>query len=154
MKKNVLMLVATLIAAPALAGHPEELQNLGLNGLEEVSEDAGLEVRGLSANAYASGLSTVRAFVIDPDTGSTFNANSSNFNRSSDSATGGDTVFASANSSVGFAELKFVVGQDGSQFGAVLDGLGFGSGASGTNFGNFDSVNGFQFLIPGSNDPG
>lgn len=150
MKKNVLMLLAALVAAPAWAGHPEELQGLGLAGLEEVSEDAGLEVRGLSANAYASGLSAVRAFVIDPETGSTFNANSSNFNRSSDSATNGNDVFASANSSAGFAELSFVVSQNGNTFTAELDGLGFGSGASGTNFAQFDS--GFQFLGPGNNN--
>ncbi|HBJ36984.1 MAG TPA: hypothetical protein DDZ51_19950, partial [Planctomycetaceae bacterium] len=75
-----------------------------------VSEEAGMEVRGLSSNAHSSGLTTIRAFAIDPATGSTFNANASNFAKSSQDGTSAANSDASSNTFAGFAGLTFTVG--------------------------------------------
>ena len=87
MKKMILSLIAMVLAAPVMATEPSDLNGLGLAGFRVVSEDAGMEVRGLGAVASSSGLSTLRLFVIDPTTGSTFNANASNFSVSSEEST-------------------------------------------------------------------
>ena len=112
MKKIALCMIAALFAAPVVADEPIALESLGLVGLESVEDSAGLEVRGKSANAYSSGLSTIRAFAIDPATGATFNANSSNYSKSSSDSTAtapGDSTASSA-TLAGFSGLAFDVG--------------------------------------------
>ncbi len=112
MKKIALCVIAALFAAPVVADEPIALESLGLVGLESVEDSAGLEVRGKSANAYSSGLSAIRAFAIDPATGATFNANSSNYSKSSSDSTAttpGDST-ASSVTLAGFSALSFDVG--------------------------------------------
>ena len=123
MKRLIFSLLALCAAVPAMATEPVQLSGLGLTGIEAVSEEAGMEIRGLASNAHSSGLTTIRAFAIDPETGSTFNANASNFARSSNDGTVTDNSDASSNTFAGFIDLVFEVG------GNPIASLG-GSGAS------------------------
>lgn len=65
-------LVAVLSTSTAFAGDGHvpraTLDNLGLSGMEVLSDDAGAEVRGMSGNAMAMGLSLVSGVLIDPNT--------------------------------------------------------------------------------------
>jgi len=70
-------------------------------------------------------LTTIRAFAIDPATGSTFNANASNFAKSSPDGTAELNSDASSNTFAGFTALVFEVG--GNPI-ASLDGSGASSG--------------------------
>ena len=69
---SVATVVMTLIAAPAFADEgqiPEAtLASLGLGGMETLSDAQGMEVRGMSGNAFAMSLSMVTGFLIDPTT--------------------------------------------------------------------------------------
>lgn len=44
------------------------LESLGLSGFETVSDEEGMQVRGMSANAMSMGLSLVTGLLIDPET--------------------------------------------------------------------------------------
>lgn len=123
MKRMIFSMLALFAAVPAMAAEPFELSGLGLSDLQAVSEEAGMEVRGLSSNAHSSGLTTIRAFAIDPATGSTFNANASNFAKSSQDGAVAANSDASSNTFAGFNALVFEVG------GAPIASLS-GSGAS------------------------
>ena len=125
MKRMIFSLLALCAAVPAMATEPAQLSGLGLTGFEAVSEEAGMEVRGLSSNAHSSGLTTIRAFAIDPATGSTFNANASNFAKSSQEGATTTNSDASSNTFAGFATLVFQVG--GTTI-ASLNGSGASSG--------------------------
>ena len=125
MKRLIFSLLALCAAVPAMATEPAQLSGLGLTGFEAVSEEAGMEVRGLSSNAHSSGLTTIRAFAIDPATGSTFNANASNFAKSSQDGTAALNSDASSNTFAGFNTLVFEVG--GNPI-ASLSGSGASSG--------------------------
>ena len=107
MKKIALCMIAALFAAPVVADEPIALESLGLVGLESVEDSAGLEVRGKSSNSYSSGLSAIRAFAIDPATGATFNANSSNYSKASQEGSAADESVAQAATFAGFTALNF-----------------------------------------------
>lgn len=110
MKRIIFSMLALFAAVPVMAAEPVELIGLGLSDLQTVSEQAGMEVRGLSSNAHSSGLTTIRAFAIDPLTGSTFNANASNFAKSSQDGTTIANSGTSSNTFAGFNALVFAVG--------------------------------------------
>jgi len=61
--KKLIFAVAALLAAPVVASEPADLNQLGLGSLATVSEEAGLEVRGLSANANAISVSSLGPIV-------------------------------------------------------------------------------------------
>lgn len=144
MKRMIFSMLALFAAVPAMAAEPFELSGLGLSDLQAVSEEAGMEVRGLSSNAHSSGLSTIRAFAIDPATGSTFNANASNFAKSSQDGTAAIASDASSNTFAGFTALVFAVG--GNPI-ADLSGSGASSGLGTT--GNFGETVQFGFTTGG-----
>lgn len=137
MKRIIFLMLAFFAAVPAMAAEPVELIGLGLSDLQAVSEEAGMEVRGLSSNAHSSGLTTIRAFAIDPATGSTFNANASNFAKSSQEGAVAENSDASSNTFAGFTALVFEVG------GNPIASLG-GSGAS-SGLGTTQSITGAGF---------
>lgn len=68
----VVTVVMSLVAAPAFAdnGHVPQstLASLGLAGMERLSDEQGMEIRGTSGNAFAMSLSVVTGFLIDPTT--------------------------------------------------------------------------------------
>lgn len=125
MKKIIFSVLAMFAAAPLMASEPVELSGLGLSELEQVSDETGMEVRGLSSNAHSSGLTTIRAFAIDPATGSTFNANASNFAKAAQDGATTDNSDASSNTFAGFTSLVFEVGDNEI---ASLSGSGASSG--------------------------
>ena len=93
MKKTLAILaLSVLVAAPALAEDgrvsQSDLASLGLAGMEVVSDDAGMQVRGMSSNAWATSMTLFNMVMFDPNTGSNFNANFSDFARSSDENAG------------------------------------------------------------------
>jgi hypothetical protein len=139
MKKMIFSMLALFAAVPAIASEPVQLSGLGLSDLQQVSEETGLQVRGLSSNAHSSGLTTIRAFAIDPSTGATFNANASNFARSSQDGTvgfeGSLGSTASSNTFAGFNDLTFEIGLgESTGFGVRLDGAAASSGVGTTLF--------------------
>lgn len=142
MKKTLLALFAMLVATPVMATEPTDLSSLGLSDIQVVSEDAGMQVRGLSSNAYSSGLSTVRAFAIDVATGATFNANASNFSSGSQDGVTTATSTAGASTFAGFNGLTFTTGLTAL---ATLEGAGASSGLSGGG--------GFDFATAGATTP-
>lgn len=130
MKRMIFSMLALFAAVPAMAAEPFELSGLGLSDLQAVSEETGMEVRGLSSSAHSSGLTTIRAFAIDPATGSTFNANASNFAKSAQEGAATVESGTSSNTFAGFTALVFEVG--GNPI-ASLDGSGASSGLASTN---------------------
>jgi len=62
--------LVALVAVPVLAGDgkvPQSvLQSLGLSGLQEMSDSDGMQVRGMSAEAFAFGASSLFAQLSDP----------------------------------------------------------------------------------------
>lgn len=132
MKKIALCMIAALFAAPVVADEPIALESLGLVGLESVEDSAGLEVRGKSSNSYSSGLSAIRAFAIDPATGATFNANASNYSKSSEEGAVGADSTASAATFAGFTGLSFDIADGTSTFSADLAGSTTSSGLGDT----------------------
>jgi hypothetical protein len=150
--KKMIAFVAMLIAAPVVASEPADLSGLGLAGLQTVSDQAGMEVRGLSSSAYGAGLSTMRLFAIDPSTGSTANINMSSFNTASADATVGDPAQSDVGTSLAFSDISFSIGNTSGQtvegnpttgiesaFVITLGGQLGGFGSSGGN------VSGFSF---------
>jgi hypothetical protein len=68
-------ILAVLLAAPALAGDgnvsPAVLKQLGLGGMEVVSDEVGMQVRGMGGNnAGTIGHNFVLVLVFDPSTAS------------------------------------------------------------------------------------
>ncbi len=126
--KKILAFVAMLIAAPVVASEPADLSGLGLAGLQTVSDQAGMEVRGLSSSAYGAGLSTMRLFAIDPDTGATLNLNMSQFNTgSADGAVGAGSAVATG-TALSFQGFDLAVGTFNVTLGGDVGGVGQSSG--------------------------
>ena len=69
---SVASAMVVLMASQAFAGDnrvPEStLDSLGLAGMESVSDEEGMQVRGMSANAMSMGMSLVTGLLIDPGT--------------------------------------------------------------------------------------
>ncbi len=69
---SVASAMVVLMASQAFAGDTRvpqaTLDTLGLAGLETVSDEEGMQVRGMSASAMSMGLSLVSGLLIDPQT--------------------------------------------------------------------------------------
>jgi len=70
-------LCAALVLQSAMAWAGDQnvptntLQRLGLSGMQLLSDEEGMHIRGMSdGNAFARGISTVSLLVLDPDSGS------------------------------------------------------------------------------------
>lgn len=82
---SLVAILAIALVSPAVAGDgyvPKSTLNaLGLSGMEQLSDVAGLQVRGLSSNAKASGMSLVYGALVDPHTGSFVAGNAVDFSK-------------------------------------------------------------------------
>jgi len=150
MKKMILSLLAIALAAPVMASEPAELNSLGLGGLSVVSEESGMEVRGLSSSVYSSGLSAIRLFVIDPSTGSTFNANASNYSSGSDDAVTTSISDIASATTAGFDVLEVNIGSFTFNIDGNASSAGMGSTAIATAARDFafDYTNGGFSFVP------
>lgn len=84
--KSVLMVFAVLaLAAPALAGDGQVAQSdlaaVGLGQMSVLSDAQGMQVRGMSSSAEATGLLLGSGVLFDPSTGSSATASFSLFAR-------------------------------------------------------------------------
>jgi len=107
--KKLIFAVAALLAAPVVASEPADLNQLGLGSLATVSEEAGLEVRGLSANANAISVSSLALLFHDQGTGSQFNFESASLNFSDADGTVMEDVTAGAEAAAGNTAITFAV---------------------------------------------
>ena len=77
------MILASVLAAPALAGDghvPQStLDSLGLAGMQPVSDEEGMQVRGMSGAARVMGISLVSGLVLEPSTKSFVFGSDANF---------------------------------------------------------------------------
>jgi len=148
---------AMMAVNPLLADDRQAVQSLGLGALQPVKESVGMQVRGLSANAYSHALFASRAFGIDPNSGATFNATVSNYSTSAQDATSnGDNgvVDASAFAFGGFAgtggdPLTFAGGSGATAFEFGLSGSGAAGGTGVTLDGLFGGSLEFGFTTGG-----
>lgn len=108
MKKLVLTLVA-LAAAPAIASEPVELAGLGLAAMQEVSEQDGLRVRGLSAASASLSVASMSGLLFDPVSGDQVNIDMSQLTTSSGQMTGNEGSSAGGEAAVGFTGMAFDV---------------------------------------------
>ena len=132
--KYVLTLVAILTVAfvsPAMAGDghvPKSTLNaLGLSGMEQLSDAAGLQVRGLSSNAKASGMSLVFGALVDPHTGSFVAGNSVDFSKATAENAGLNSLSQAAQNHISNLGLSLNVITGTSSFSGVIIGGAGGS---------------------------
>jgi hypothetical protein len=134
MMTRLCLLLVVVLAVPAMANEPTGLNDLGLGGLVEVSEEAGMEVRGMSSSAQATGLSAFAAIVYDPISSSQFNFNSNSFMQASDENAGVGPIAlstAGVETTVGLTAWDVTIGEFNASFtAALLFGAGQGAGAS------------------------
>jgi len=75
--------VQVLVMGSAVQAGEPALAELGLGGLQVISEKEGMEVRGLAAESFASGTTSVRG-MLTADTGNFFSFDTLWFGRSND----------------------------------------------------------------------
>jgi hypothetical protein len=87
-----LAVVLVLFAAPALAGDGNvsqgTLSSLGLGDMQTVSDAEGMQVRGMSSSAWATGSSVFSAFLFDPFSGANFSFSVADTGRATDENAG------------------------------------------------------------------
>ena len=104
---RTLLTTAALLAmgfAPAMAedGHVSHQtpSAIGLRGMQVVSDTEGMQVRGMSSNAWSSGASTISAQLFDPATGGFASATTAN-GAGSSAENAGLVAFSNASHSQG-----------------------------------------------------
>ena len=151
-------LFATIVAVnPLLADDSQTIRSLGLGGLQPVEETVGMQIRGLSANAYSHSMFASRAFGIDPNSGATFNATVSNYSTSAEDApSNGDNGVVDANAfafggfdGAGTDPLTFAGGSGPTAFSFGLSGSGAAGGTGVTLDGLFGGNLQFGFTTGG-----
>jgi hypothetical protein len=120
---------ALLVASPCFAGEKAlsktTLDSLGLGGLELLSDADGLQVRGMSAEAFSFGASSLFGQLSDPgNPGNFVTASDINGSRASDE-----------NAGLG-ADALTTQGPQGSSIATQLDVIGTSSNFTGTILGN------------------
>jgi hypothetical protein len=135
--RNALALVLLVGAVPALADDGAVLQptlnQIGLGGLQVMSDGEGMQVRGMSASAEASSLSLFNLILADPETGNQFVQAGTDFARAADENAGlNEEASAEASSAVTLAGFNIEWSVNTVQtFQAILasPGAGVGGGA-------------------------
>lgn len=130
--KKVMFAALALFAAPVLASEPAELRGLGLDSIQAVSEQEGLQVRGLSSLSSAMSVNSLAGLIYDPATGSQTNFEAASFNNGSSEQTVNTANSSGAEASIGMTALSMEVGlfsASVSQFALFSGGQ---SGAQGT----------------------
>jgi hypothetical protein len=129
MKKALLCAAAALlVASPCFGEQPvskSTLSSLGLGGLEVMSDADGMEVRGMSAESFSLGASSLLGQIYDPgNPGNFVTASDLNGSRASDE-----------NAGLG-ADALTTQGAQGSSIATQLDIVGTSSNFTGTILGN------------------
>jgi hypothetical protein len=130
---SLVAIMTVAIASSAFAGDgavpKSSLNALGLNGMQVLSDEAGLEVRGMSSNAKAMGLSLVTGLLIDPHTKSFVFGVDANLAKATAENAGLNAVSSAATAQQSAVGLQLNVVTDVSSFSGVLLG-----GAGGNAF--------------------
>jgi len=128
--KKVIFAIAALIAAPVVASEPADLNQLGLGSLAAVSEEAGMEVRGLAGATHAVAVNSMAVMFYDLASGSQFNFETASLNRSTGDGVVQENVTSGAEAAIGSTPIAFTVGD----FSASLSQAAvFAGGQSGAN---------------------
>jgi hypothetical protein len=132
--KNVLVVAVSvflvLAAIPAFAedGNVPQatLSSLGLDGMQVVSDQEGLEVRGMSSNAQATSLSLINVVLFDPVTAANFQFNVADFGRATDENAGlNATSSAHADSMAGIIPINISIDVNAANvYSAVIAAMG------------------------------
>lgn len=138
MKKIVFAIIA-LMAAPVVASEPADLAGLGLVGLQTVSDEAGMEVRGLSGSTYALSVGSMSTLLYDTATGNQVNLDVASLNFGDSDAAVGNVASSGGEITGGTAGLNLEV--DG--FSAVFGQSAFFAGGQTASLGNF-AINGIN----------
>jgi hypothetical protein len=145
MKKSLAIVAACLMAAPAMAGEIPQgaLVQLGLGGMEVMSDAEGMRVRGRSSNAVAGGTSLLFGqLVFNSDSGNQFVVGSdvNHFRATAENAGLNAVSNASGNQGSGLnLSLGPIVNLAGLQFSGMLTGQAgqtTSPGFAGNAFGN------------------
>lgn len=132
MKKIVFAAIAFL-AAPVVASEPADLLGLGLDSMQVVSEQEGMQVRGLSSSSAAMSVNSLAGLIYDPGTGSQSNFEAASFNSSESQQTVNTANSSGAEASVGSTALTMDVGS----FSASMSQFALFAGGQSANQGAF-----------------
>lgn len=132
MKKIVFAAIAFL-AAPVVASEPADLLGLGLDSMQVVSEQEGMQVRGLSSSSAAMSVNSLAGLIYDPGTGSQSNFEAASFNSSDSQQTVNTANSSGAEASVGSTALTMDVGS----FSASMSQFALFAGGQSANQGAF-----------------
>jgi len=108
--KKVMFAALALLASPVFATEPAELSGLGLDSMQVVSEQDGLQVRGLSSKSGAMSVNSLAGLIYDPATGSQTNFEAASFNSSSSAQTVNTPNSSGAEAATGMTALSLEVG--------------------------------------------
>lgn len=129
--KKVIFAVLALFAAPVMANEPVDLLSYGLGEMQTVSEDAGMQVRGLSSTSAAMSVGSLAGLLFNPDNGSQINFESASFNSGASEQTVGTANSSGAEAAVGATALTFDMGTFSGNVGQFALFSGGQSGAQG-----------------------
>jgi len=108
--KKIMFAALALMAAPVFASEPAELSGLGLGSMQVVSEQDGMQVRGLSSTSAAMSVNSLAGLIYDPATGSQSNFEAASFNSSSSAQTVNTANSSGAEAAIGSTALTMEVG--------------------------------------------
>ncbi|HBJ37580.1 MAG TPA: hypothetical protein DDZ51_23055 [Planctomycetaceae bacterium] len=131
--KKFLLAAFALMAAPVVASEPAELRGLGLDSMQVVSENEGMQVRGLSSSSAAMSVNSLAGLFYDPATGSQTNFEAASFNSSSSAQTVNTANSSGAEAAIGATALSLEVGT----FSASMSQFALFAGGQSANQGAF-----------------
>lgn len=131
--KKIVFAAFAFLAAPVVASEPADLLGLGLDSMQVVSEQEGMQVRGLSSNSAAMSVNSLAGLIFDPGTGSQSNFEAASFNSSSSNQTVNTANSSGAEASVGATALTMDVGS----FSASVSQFALFAGGQSANQGAF-----------------
>jgi len=107
--KYLFLMIGLCISSAVVASEPVTLDDLGLTGMVEVSESAGMKVRGLASLTRTSSFSDLAVTVYDKATGSQFNIASTSF-QASDGDNQAEGTIGGSESIVGTSAIDLTIG--------------------------------------------
>lgn len=131
--KKILFAAIAFLAAPVVASEPADLLGLGLDSMQVVSEQEGMQVRGLSSSSAAMSVNSLAGLIYDPGTGSQSNFEAASFNSSDSQQTVNTANSSGAEASVGATALTMDVGS----FSASVSQFALFAGGQSANQGAF-----------------
>lgn len=131
--KKIVFAAFAFLAAPVVASEPADLLGLGLDSMQVVSEQEGMQVRGLSSSSAAMSVNSLAGLIYDPGTGSQSNFEAASFNSSDSQQTVNTANSSGAEASVGATALTMDVGS----FSASMSQFALFAGGQSANQGAF-----------------